>query len=111
MWKWYIKKQWLDNSITIGQDGHERIPDKAFPKPRVKTKLHSPLLPLTALRWLHIDRRLFDLVPVGAEGRASALDVALHHRAPGILVCISIELLEELVDGCIASDIWVLVAG
>lgn len=71
----------------------------------------GPLFPLAALGGLDLDAGPADLVPVGAEGGAAALLVALEHGAAGVLVGVGVELLEELVDGGVAADVRVVLRG
>eukprot|EP00563_Minutocellus_polymorphus_P019748 CAMPEP_0197722692 /NCGR_PEP_ID=MMETSP1434-20131217/5296_1 /TAXON_ID=265543 /ORGANISM="Minutocellus polymorphus, Strain CCMP3303" /LENGTH=71 /DNA_ID=CAMNT_0043307879 /DNA_START=189 /DNA_END=400 /DNA_ORIENTATION=+ len=60
-----------------------------------------PILPLLAFRRLALLLvvLLLDLVPVGAQHRPSTGLVALDHRPTRFIICLSIYLLEELVEG------------
>ena len=70
--------------------------------------LHSPLLPLTPLGRLHLDWTLTDLLPVGAQGRSAALNETFHHGTLCVLVGVTVNLLEELVNRCISTSIRIV---
>ena len=67
--------------------------------------LLSPLLPFASLRRLHLNRALTDLFPVSAQGRSATLNEAFHHGTLCVFVSVTINLLEELVNRCIATGV------